>query len=116
MNVNTIRILINIDKKDIVYLNSIIDSYEGLAIMRTIDRKMVMLLFIRQKKWKYCNKSFKCNKARRCIIKHYYRKKKWVVGHMDLNIQRKKVFYSRVQWKSDKREQTILSLYSIWYK
>lgn len=39
MNINTIRILINIDKKDIVYLNSIIDSYEGLAIMRTIDRK-----------------------------------------------------------------------------
>jgi hypothetical protein len=39
MNFNTIRILINIDKKDIVYLNSIIDSYEGLAIMRTVDRK-----------------------------------------------------------------------------
>jgi hypothetical protein len=39
MNFNTIRILINVDKKDIVYLNSIIDSYEGLAIMRTVDRK-----------------------------------------------------------------------------
>jgi hypothetical protein len=36
----TIRIMLNVDKKDIIYLNSIIDSYDGIAIMRTIDKKL----------------------------------------------------------------------------
>lgn len=37
---NTLRIMLQVDKKDIIYLNSIIDSYEGIAIMRTIDKKL----------------------------------------------------------------------------
>ena len=36
---NTLRIMLHVDIRDIVYLNSIIDSYEGIAIMRTIDKK-----------------------------------------------------------------------------
>jgi hypothetical protein len=32
--------MLQVDKKDIIYLNSIIDSYEGIAIMRTIDKKL----------------------------------------------------------------------------
>lgn len=37
---DTLRIMLHVDKRDIVYLNSIIDSYEGIAIMRTIDKKL----------------------------------------------------------------------------
>ena len=36
----TVRIMLNVDKKDIIYLNSIIDSYDGIAIMRTIDKNL----------------------------------------------------------------------------
>ena len=32
--------MLNVDKKDIIYLNSIIDSYDGIAIMRTIDKNL----------------------------------------------------------------------------
>jgi hypothetical protein len=37
---NTLRIKLQIDKREIVYLNSVIDSYEGIAIMRTIDKNL----------------------------------------------------------------------------
>ncbi|MDY6820776.1 MAG: DUF4911 domain-containing protein [Deferribacterota bacterium] len=34
----TVKIRLYVDKKDIMYLNSIIDSYEGVGIVRTINR------------------------------------------------------------------------------
>lgn len=35
----TVRIKFTTDKKNIIYINSIMDSYEGLGIVRTIDKK-----------------------------------------------------------------------------
>ncbi|KAA0259312.1 DUF4911 domain-containing protein [Deferribacter autotrophicus] len=35
----TVRVKFKTDKKDIIYINSIIDSYEGIGIVRTIDKK-----------------------------------------------------------------------------
>jgi len=35
----TIRIKLCIDRSDIVYLNSIIDSYDGVGIVRTVDKE-----------------------------------------------------------------------------
>jgi hypothetical protein len=32
------RILVKVRREDIVYLNGIFESYEGLAVIRTIDR------------------------------------------------------------------------------
>ena len=35
----TIRIKLCISRSDIVYLNSIIDSYDGVGIVRTVDKE-----------------------------------------------------------------------------
>lgn len=35
----TIRVKCNIQKHDVLLLNSIIDSYEGIGLVRTIDAK-----------------------------------------------------------------------------
>lgn len=40
MNFETVKIKFKINIKDIVYINSIIDSYEGVGIVRTIDPNM----------------------------------------------------------------------------
>lgn len=34
---HTVKIKCNIRKKDVITLNSFIDSYEGIAIVRTVD-------------------------------------------------------------------------------
>ncbi|MDK2791893.1 MAG: hypothetical protein PWQ25_756 [Deferribacteres bacterium] len=39
MKFDTIKVKFVINIKDIVYINSIIDSYEGIGIVRTIDPK-----------------------------------------------------------------------------
>lgn len=36
---HTVKIKCNILKKDVIRLNSVIDSYEGIAIVRTVDAK-----------------------------------------------------------------------------
>lgn len=36
---NTVRIKCTIQKKDVLILNSIIDSYEGIGLVRTVDAK-----------------------------------------------------------------------------
>lgn len=33
----TIKIIARVKKKDIMYINSIIEAYEGMMVMRTID-------------------------------------------------------------------------------
>ncbi|MGA1846912.1 DUF4911 domain-containing protein [Deferribacter abyssi] len=35
----TVRVKFKTNKRDIIYINSIIDSYEGIGIVRTIDKK-----------------------------------------------------------------------------
>ncbi len=34
---NTVRVKCTIQKKDVLILNSIIDSYEGIGLVRTVD-------------------------------------------------------------------------------
>ncbi|MGE4318068.1 MAG: DUF4911 domain-containing protein [Deferribacterales bacterium] len=36
---NTVRVKCTIQKKDVLILNSIIDSYEGIGLVRTVDAK-----------------------------------------------------------------------------
>ncbi|MGA1862648.1 DUF4911 domain-containing protein [Deferribacter thermophilus] len=38
-NLYSVRLKFITDKKDIIYLNAIIDSYEGIGIVRTIDKE-----------------------------------------------------------------------------
>ncbi len=37
MDNKTVRIMFTCDHKDIIYINSVIDSYGGLGLMRTLD-------------------------------------------------------------------------------
>ncbi len=37
-NIHTVRILFSCSKEDIIIVNSIIDSYGGLGLIRTIDK------------------------------------------------------------------------------
>lgn len=36
---HTVKVKCTIQKKDVILLNSIIDSYEGIGIVRTVDAK-----------------------------------------------------------------------------
>lgn len=38
MNFNTYKIKFIANKEQILYINSVLDSYEGIGIMRTIDK------------------------------------------------------------------------------
>jgi len=39
VNLQTVKVKFKMNIKDVIYLNAIIDSYEGVAIIRTIDPK-----------------------------------------------------------------------------
>lgn len=41
----TIKIIAKVKKKDIMYINSIIEAYEGVMVMRTIDPKEATVEF-----------------------------------------------------------------------
>ncbi|HUU50834.1 MAG TPA: DUF4911 domain-containing protein [Nitrospinota bacterium] len=41
----TIKIIARVKKKDIMYINSIIEAYEGMMVMRTIDPKEATVEF-----------------------------------------------------------------------
>lgn len=42
---DTIRILARIAKKEIVYVNSLIEAYEGMAVMRTVNAERGLVEF-----------------------------------------------------------------------
>jgi len=39
VNLQTVKVKFKMNIKDVIYINAIIDSYEGVAIIRTIDPK-----------------------------------------------------------------------------
>lgn len=42
---DTIRILARIAKKEIIYVNSLIEAYEGMAVMRTVNAERGLIEF-----------------------------------------------------------------------
>jgi len=41
---HTVKVKCNIQKKDVIVLNSFLDSYEGLGVVRTIDAKSGLVM------------------------------------------------------------------------
>ena len=41
---HTVKVICNIPKKDVLILNSFIDAYEGIGIVRTVDPKAGLVI------------------------------------------------------------------------